>query len=158
MRPQIVGVIGGSEVSQAWYAAAESNGRQVAARQAIIVTDGLSGVMEAASKGAKTAGGMTIGTLPWLSPMDANPYIDLPIVTGLGEARKIIIVHTASVLIAVGGGYGTLSEMAFALRLRKPVVGLVTWHVAESVVRVRTPQEAVTEAFALLESPHLHRP
>jgi uncharacterized protein (TIGR00725 family) len=150
-----VGVIGGSEVSPSLYAAAETIGREVAARQAVLITGGLAGVMEAASKGAKAAGGLTIGILPGLSPNDANPYVDLPIATGLGEARNIIIVRTADVLIAVGGGYGTLSEIAFALRLQKPVIGLDTWDVAESIVRVQTPQEAIVEAFARLESPNL---
>lgn len=155
MRPRIVGVIGASEVSPTLYAAAEAIGREVAARQAVLITGGLAGVMEAASKGAKAAGGLTIGILPGLSPNDANPYIDLPIATGLGEARNVIIVRTADVLIAVGGGYGTLSEIAFALRLQKPVIGLDTWDVAESIVRVQTPQEAIVEAFARLESPNL---
>jgi hypothetical protein len=140
------------------YAAAETIGSQVAARQAVVVTGGLTGVMEAAAKGAKAAGGVTIGILPGLAATDANPDIDHAIVTGLGEARNILIVRTASVLIAVGGGYGTLSEIAFALRLRKPVVGLDTWDVAGPIVRVRTPQEAITEAFALLNCPDLHRP
>jgi len=155
VRPRIVGVIGGSEVSPSLYAAAETIGREVAARQAVLITGGLAGVMEAASKGAKAAGGLTIGILPGLSPNDANPYVDLPIATGLGEARNIIIVRTADVLIAVGGGYGTLSEIAFALRLQKPVIGLDTWDVAVSIVRVQTPQEAIVEAFTRLESPNL---
>jgi uncharacterized protein (TIGR00725 family) len=140
------------------YGAAEVIGREAAARQVVLVTGGLTGVMEAAAKGAKAAGGLTIGILPGSSPHDANPYIDLPIATGLGEARNIIIVRTAEVLIAVGGGYGTLSEIAFALRLQKPVIGLDTWHAVESIVHVRTPQEAITEAFALLESLHSQRP
>ena len=158
MRPRMVGVIGGSEVSPALYAAAETIGREVAAHRAVLVTGGLTGVMEAAAKGAHAAGGLTIGILPTFSPNDANPYIDLPIVTGLGEARNIILVRTADVLIAVGGGYGTLSEIAFALRLHKPVIGLDTWNAVEPIIRVQTPQEAVTKAFALLDSPDLQRP
>jgi uncharacterized protein (TIGR00725 family) len=158
VRPRIVGVIGGSEVSPALYAAAEAIGREIAAQGAVIVTGGLTGVMEAAAKGAKAAGGLTIGILPGLSPNDANPYIDLPIATGFGEARNIIIVRTADVLIAVGGGYGTLAEIAFALRLRKPVIGLDTWPVADSIVRVQTPHEAITAALALLDAPDRRRP
>jgi uncharacterized protein (TIGR00725 family) len=152
VRPWIVGVIGGSEVSPELYRAAETIGREIALRRAVLITGGLTGVMEAASRGAKAGGGVTIGVLPGLSPHDANPYIDFPIVTGLGEARNLIIVRTADVLIAVGRGYGTLSEIAFALRLQKPVIGLDTWEVDEAIARVQSPEEAVARAFMFLES------
>jgi uncharacterized protein (TIGR00725 family) len=147
-----VGVIGGSELPPDLYDAAELIGREVASRQAVVLTGGLSGAMEAAAKGAKAAGGLTIGVLPGFSPQDANPYIDLPIVTGLSEARNIIIVQTADVLIAVGGGSGTLSEIAFALKFHKPIISLASWHVAEEIIHVQTPQEAVARAFGLLNS------
>ena len=152
MRPRIVGVIGASELPIELYHAAELIGREVAARQAVLLTGGLTGAMEAASKGAKAAGGLTIGILPGYSPQDANPYIDLPIVTGLSEARNLIIVRTAEVLIAVGGGPGTLSEIAFALKLHKPIISLDSWQIAGDIIRVRTPQEAVARAFELLDS------
>jgi uncharacterized protein (TIGR00725 family) len=152
VRPRIVGVIGGNELTPELYRAAELIGREVASRQAVLITGGLTGAMEAASKGAKAAGGLTIGVLPGFSSRDANPYIDLPIVTGLSEARNIIIVRTADVLIAVGGGPGTLSEIAFALKLEKPVISLDSWHVADEIIRVRTPQEAVVQVFELLDS------
>ena len=152
MRPPIVGVIGGSELPPDLYNAAEQIGREIAARQAVLITGGLTGAMEAASKGAKTAGGLTIGILPGFSPHDANPYIDLPIVTGLSEARNLIIVRTADVLIAVGGGPGTLSEIAFALKCGKPVVGLNSWRIAADMAHVQTPHEAVIRAFELLAS------
>jgi uncharacterized protein (TIGR00725 family) len=151
VRPRIVGVIGASELPIELYHAAELIGREVAARQAVLLTGGLTGAMEAASKGAKAAGGLTIGILPGCSPQDANPYIDLSIVTGLSEARNLIIVRTAEVLIAVGGGPGTLSEIAFALKLHKPIIGLDSWQIADGIIRVRTPQEAVTRAFELLD-------
>jgi uncharacterized protein (TIGR00725 family) len=152
VRPRIVGVIGASDLPIELHHAAELIGREVAARQAVLITGGLTGAMEAASKGAKAAGGLTIGILPGFSPQDANPYIDLSIVTGLSEARNLIIVRTAEVLIAVGGGPGTLSEIAFALKLRKPIISLDSWNVADEIIRVRTPQEAVARAFELLES------
>ena len=152
MRPRIVGVIGASELPIELYHAAELIGREVAARQAVLLTGGLTGAMEAASKGAKAAGGFTIGILPGYSPQDANPYIDLPIVTGLSEARNLIIVRTAEVLIAVGGGPGTLSEIAFAQKLHKPIISLDSWQIADDIIRVRTPQEAVARAFELLDS------
>jgi uncharacterized protein (TIGR00725 family) len=147
-----VGVIGASELPIKLYHAAELIGREVAARQAVLLTGGLTGAMEAASKGAKAAGGLTIGILPGYSPQDANPYIDLPIVTGLSEARNLIIVRTAEVLIAVGGGPGTLSEIAFALKLHKPIISLDSWQIADDIIRVRTPQEAVARAFELMDS------
>jgi uncharacterized protein (TIGR00725 family) len=140
VRPRIVGVIGGSELPPELCHAAELIGREVASRQAVLITGGLTGAMEAAAKGAKAAGGLTIGILPGFSPQDANPYIDLPIVTGLGEARNLIIIRTAEVLIAVGGGPGTLSEIAFALKLHKPVISLDSWNVADEIIRARTPQ------------------
>jgi len=152
VRPRIVGVIGASELPIELYHAAELIGCEVAARQAVLLTGGLTGAMEAASKGAKAAGGLTIGILPGYSPQDANPYIDLPIVTGLSEARHLIIVHTAEVLIAVGGGPGTLSEIAFAVKLHKPIISLDSWQIADDIIRVRTPQEAVARAFELLDS------
>jgi uncharacterized protein (TIGR00725 family) len=152
VRSCIVGLIGGSELPPELYNAAEYIGREVAVRQAVLLTGGLTGAMEAASKGAKAAGGLTIGVLPGYSSRDANPYIDFPIVTGLSEARNIIIVRTADVLIAVGGGPGTLSEIAFALKFKKPVIGLDSWHVAAEIIYVRTPQEAVERAFELLDS------
>lgn len=152
VRPRIVGVIGGSKLPSELYSAAELIGREVATRQAVLITGGLTGAMEAASKGAKAAGGLTIGVLPGLSSTDANPYIDLPIVTGLSEARNIIIVRTADILIAVGGGPGTLSEIAFALKFEKPVISLDSWHVADEIIRVKTPQEAAVRAFELLDS------
>jgi uncharacterized protein (TIGR00725 family) len=158
VRPWIVGVIGGSEVSSDLYNAAEVIGREIAKRQAVLITGGLAGVMEAAAKGAKSVGGFTVGVLPGFSPQDANPYIDLPLVTGLSEARNIIIVRTADVLVAVGRGFGTLSEIAFALKLQKPIIALETWDVADALIRVWTPQDAVERAFALLDALGSRRP
>jgi uncharacterized protein (TIGR00725 family) len=105
--------------------------------------------MAAACRGAKSSGGLTIGVLPGFSAADANPHVDIPIVTGLGEARNIVIVRTASAVIAVGGEFGTLSEIAFALKLGRPVVGLGTWELAkegrpaEAIAKAQTPEEAV---------------
>jgi len=111
--------------------------------------------MEAACRGAKSEGGLTIGILPGFSRHEANPYVDIPIVTGLGEARNIIVVRTAQAVIAVGGEYGTLSEIAYALKLRIPVVGLDTWQLAKegrevsAIIETATPAEAVDKALAL---------
>jgi len=111
--------------------------------------------MEAACRGAKRAGGLTVGILPGADPSEANPYVDLPIVTGMGEARNVIIVRTAWAVIAIGGSYGTLSELGHALRLGVPVVGLGTWHVTREghppvpIHRAAAPEEAVALALSL---------
>jgi uncharacterized protein (TIGR00725 family) len=98
--------------------------------------------MEAACRGAKEAGGTTVGILPGTDRSDANPFVDIAIATGLGQARNVILARTGDAVIAVGGGYGTLSEIALALRRDKRVVGLGTWEI-EGVVTVDSPQAAV---------------
>jgi uncharacterized protein (TIGR00725 family) len=122
VRP-IVAVIGGSSCSAEETAAAFETGRLLAARGATVVCGGLGGVMEAVAKGVHANGGCTIGILPGVDPSAANPYIDVPLATGLGEMRNFLIVRTAQALIAIGGGVGTLSELALAQGMGKPVVG-----------------------------------
>jgi uncharacterized protein (TIGR00725 family) len=117
-------------------------GREVAARGALLVCGGLGGVMEAACRGAKDAGGRTVGILPGTDRAAANPFVDIAIPTGLGEARNALVVGAADGLIAVGGGYGTLSEIALALKAGKRVVGLDSWDI-EGVVAVGDPAAAV---------------
>jgi hypothetical protein len=151
----IVAVIGAGQCSNEVAQVAESVGRELARRGAALVCGGLGGVMEAACRGAKSEGGLTIGILPGFSRREANPYVDIPVVTGLGEARNVIVVRTAQAVIAVDGGYGTLSEIAYALKLGIPVVGLNTWQLVKegqlvsAIVEVATPAEAVDEALAL---------
>jgi uncharacterized protein (TIGR00725 family) len=103
--------------------------------------------MEAAARGAQRAGGMTIGILPGFSFEDANPFITIPIVTGLSHARNVLVVRSSHALIALEGGYGTLSEVAIALTLGIPVIGLGSWEVSEKIIMVTTPVEAVKEAL-----------
>jgi uncharacterized protein (TIGR00725 family) len=117
-------------------------GRELAARGAVVVCGGLGGVMEAACRGAKAGGGRTVGILPGIDRAAANPFVDTAIPTGLGEARNALVVRAADALIAVGGGYGTLSEIALALKAGKPVVGLDSWDI-EGVVAVAEPEAAV---------------
>jgi uncharacterized protein (TIGR00725 family) len=106
--------------------------------------------MEAAARGAKEGGGLTVGILPGEDPGEANPYIDIPIATGLGPARNAILARAADGLIAIGGGWGTLSELALAIRMGRPAVSLQSWDPARPgmeearVARVRTPEEAVS--------------
>jgi uncharacterized protein (TIGR00725 family) len=117
-------------------------GRELAARGAVLVCGGLGGVMEAACRGAKDAGGRTVGILPGTDRAAANPFVDAAIPTGLGEARNALVVRAADALIAVGGGYGTLSEIALALKAGKRVVGLDSWDI-NGVVAVRDAEAAV---------------
>jgi uncharacterized protein (TIGR00725 family) len=128
-------------------AAAESVGRGLAARGAVLVCGGLGGAMEAACRGAKEAGGTTVGLLPGRDRDDANSYVDIAVTTGLGEARNALIVRAADSLIAIGGGYGTLSEIALALRTGKRVVGLGTWEI-DGIEAVSSPDGAVEAAFS----------
>jgi len=123
MKP-IIAVIGGSSCTQNEWAFAHETGRLLADRGAIVVCGGLGGVMEAAAQGAKSNGGVTVGILPGTDPAAANAYIDVPLATGLGEMRNLLIVRVAQALIAIGGGIGTLSEIALAQRTEKPVIGL----------------------------------
>ena len=139
-----MGVIGpGDEPS---VAAAEV-GRLVAERGAVLVCGGRGGAMEAACRGAKEAGGLTVGILPGADRSAANPFVDVVLPTGLGEARNALVVRAADVLIAVGGGYGTLSEIALALKAGKRVIGLGTWEI-EGVVAAEGPAAAVAAALA----------
>lgn len=123
-RRLVIAVIGGGSCTTEESALAEETGRLLAEAGAVLVCGGLSGVMEAAAKGAKANGGVTVGILPGDDPAVANHYIDVPLATGLGEMRNFLIVRTAHALIAIGGGVGTLSEIALAQRIGKPVVGL----------------------------------
>ena len=143
---KIIGVIGGSSVDQATYEIAYEVGRLLAEAGAILICGGLAGVMESACKGAKDTGGTTIGVLPGLRIEEANPYVDIPIVTGLGHGRNLIIINTANALIAVEGKYGTLSEIAFALQSGKRVYGLGTWEI-DGVIACASAEEAVAKAL-----------
>ncbi len=150
-----VAVIGSATSSPALARMAEAVGREIARQGHVLVCGGRGGVMEAACRGARAAGGLSVGILPGADRSDANPYVDIPIATGLGEARNAVLVRTADAVIAVGGEYGTLSEIGLALKMGKPVVGLGTWGLAppgdgpDPVVRAETPAEAVAAALAL---------
>jgi uncharacterized protein (TIGR00725 family) len=137
VRPLYVAVCGaGAPATDEEKAQAEQIGRGLARAGAIVVTGGLDGVMAAAAKGANEAGGTAIGILSSDRPEDGNPHNTVVVPTGLGEARNVIIVNAADAVIAVGGEFGTLSEIAFALRIRLPVVGLGTWNVTRDGVEV----------------------
>jgi uncharacterized protein (TIGR00725 family) len=151
----LIAVIGGSKATPEEAAAAEAVGRALAEGGAVLVCGGRGGVMEAACRGAKAAGGLTIGILPGADRGEANPYVDISIVTGIGLARNAIVTRTVQATIAVGGSYGTLSEIAYALMFGVPVVGLGTWeikregHPPAPIVYAATPEEAAAHALAL---------
>jgi uncharacterized protein (TIGR00725 family) len=146
----VIGVIGASSCSAEIAKLAEAVGREIGKRGAGLMCGGLGGVMEFASKGAKEAGGLTIGILPGTSKEEANRYIDIPIVTGLGHARNILIAHSSDSLIAVSGEHGTLSEIAIGLKLKKTVIGLNTWDI-EGVIRAKTAADAIEKAIKISE-------
>ena len=142
-RRPIIAVIGAGECEAAVAQAAYEVGRLLARAGCVVLTGGRGGVMESASAGAAAEGGTVLGILPGESSQQANPFVQIPIVTGLGEARNVIIARTADGLIALTGEYGTLSEIAFALKFNKPVVSLHSWDIDPQVRQANTPQEAV---------------
>jgi uncharacterized protein (TIGR00725 family) len=152
-----IAVIGSAVCDKEVAVLAEAVGREIARRGAVLVCGGRGGVMEAACRGAKGAGGTTVGILPGTDRSQANPFVDVPIVTGLGEARNAVVVRTADVVIAVTGGYGTLSEIGLALKMGRPVVGLGTWDLyydglpVEVVFRANDPVQAVGQALTLAQ-------
>ena len=146
-RKPLIAVIGAGSCDRKIYELAESVGKEIAIREGIVVCGGLFGVMEACCKGARSAGGLTIGILPGISIDEANDFVDFPIATGQGISRNAIIAHTGRAAIAVDGKYGTLSEIGFFMQLEKPVIGLETWDVSDDIVRAATPAQAVDQAF-----------
>ena len=143
-----IGVIGAGDCSGDVCKLAEEVGERIAKAGAVLVCGGLGGVMEAVSKGAKKQGGITIGILPGIDKDHANPFIDFPIVTGLGEGRNLLVVRNSDALIAFPGEFGTLSEIAFSPKLGKPVVGLSTWKVSGKIIQAKNAQEAVKVALS----------
>jgi uncharacterized protein (TIGR00725 family) len=142
-----VAVAGPGAASPEEAAAAEAVGRGLAQAGAVVVCGGLGGVMEAACRGARAAGGLTVGLLPGADRAGANRWVEVAIPTGLGEARNALVVRAADAVIAVGGGWGTLSEIAFAMKAGKPVIGLGAWDLP-GIVAVGSAEEAVARALA----------
>ena len=139
-----IAVIGHGQATPGEQEAAYTTGRIIAGNGAVLVCGGLGGVMEAACRGAKEAGGTTVGILPGTE--GGNPYLDVTIRTGLGHARNILVVLSADAVIAVGGSHGTLSEIAIALKTGRPVYGINTWDI-EGVIPCNSPEEAVSGAL-----------
>ncbi len=154
-RDVYIAVIGPSAATPAEHQLGEEIGRRIAEAGAVLVCGGLGGLMEAAASGCAKAGGRSVGILPGTSRDEANPYLTVAVATGMGEARNAIVVRSADAVIAVSGEFGTLSEIALALKMGKPVVGLGTWELAkagrpvEAIVRASSPEEAVATALGL---------
>jgi uncharacterized protein (TIGR00725 family) len=152
-KKKVIAVIGGGQCSPKEAKLAEAIGRELAKRGAILICGGLGGVMEAACKGASSEGGTTIGILPGDNSQQANPYIQIPIVTNIGYARNVIVIKSAQAVIAIDGSYGTLSEIGHALQYNIPVIGLNTWSLSRngrpdnSIIQAKDPTEAVDKAF-----------
>jgi hypothetical protein len=153
-RPIQISVIGGAAGDDEALRAAEAVGRGIAEAGAVLVCGGRTGVMEAASRGAAEAGGTVLGILPTSSLEDANPYVTYAIATGIGHARNLAVVGSGRAVIAIGGEWGTLSEIAFARRLERPVIALRSWPLRSragtglGIVEAETPEEAVSAAIA----------
>jgi uncharacterized protein (TIGR00725 family) len=149
-----ISVIGGAEGEAEIIRDAEAVGRAIAEAGAVLVCGARTGVMEAASKGASEAGGVVLGVLPTVSPGDANEYVTYVVATGIGQARNLAVVASGDAVIAVGGEWGTLSEIAHARKLGRPVVALQSWTLRNragtdlGIVEADTPEEAVTAALA----------
>jgi len=149
----LIAVVGARETTSAVLATAEAVGREIGRQGHTIVCGGLTGVMEAACRGARAEGGHTIGVLPGDEASTANPYVEFAIPTGLGVARNSVVARTGDVMIAIDGSYGTLSEIAFALQFRRPVVGIGTWtfddgSISDPLIRVDSAVDAVDAAIA----------
>ena len=154
-RPLFIAVVGSAVCDEPVAALARAVGQEIGRRGAVLICGGRGGVMEAACQGAKAQGGITVGILPGPDRREANRYVDIPVVTGLGDARNAVVVRSADAVVAVSGGYGTLSEIGLALKMGQPVVGLGTWELSQqgrlvaSIVRADTPLQAVEAAIAL---------
>jgi len=148
-----IGVVGEGVCSRATARTAERVGAAIARAGALLFCGGRGGVMEASARGAVRAGGQVIGVLPGFERRDANRWVTIPIVTGMDQARNVVLVRSCDAVIAVGGSYGTLSEIALALKLGVPIVGLRTWRLAQPearrvpLLRARTAEAAVTLAL-----------
>lgn len=147
---KIIGIIGAGKANKELLKLAEEAGRLLAQEGVIVVTGGLGGVMEAACRGAYINGGITVGILPTDRKEDANTYVKIPIPTGMGEMRNSLIVRASDILIAIGGGYGTLSEIALALKTGKKVIGLKTWDIP-GIINAHSVEEAVSIATSLIK-------
>jgi len=143
---KIIAVIGGRNCTEEQYQIAREVGRLIAENGAILICGGRSGIMEAVCRGADEAGGIAVGILPGDDKLDANEWVTVPIATGIGLARNAVIIRSASAAIAIGGSYGTLSEIASCKQFGVPVYGIQSWDI-DGLPSIETPEEAVRLAL-----------
>lgn len=148
-RKPVIAVIGAGKCSKKLKDMAADVGRYIAENGGVLVCGGLGGTMEGAARGAKEAGGTTIGIIPTDNKSDANEFIDYVIATGIGHARNILVVNSADAIVALPGKYGTLSEMAFALNSEKPIVSVSAWKLGDEIRQVEDPIEAAKIALEM---------
>ena len=153
--PWQIGISGGSACSASTAQLAEETGRRLAEAGVVVITGGLGGVMEAACRGVRAGGGLAVGILPGHSHHEANPHVDVVIVTGLGHARNALVARSSHALIALPGEHGTLSEIALALKMGIPVIGLGAWGEIKGVVLTESPEAAVSEAVSWATRVHV---
>lgn len=146
-----IGVIGAGHCTKKLRDLATEVGGEIAKAGAVLVCGGLDGIMKGAANGAKSENGTTIGILPGIDKGEANEYIDYSICSGFGEARNLIIIRTADAVIALPGMFGTLSELGFALKMKKPVISLGSWDVTDAVVKAKDAKEAVKLALQKIQ-------
>lgn len=149
-----IGVVGSADCDERTAEIAERVGELLAQKGAVVICGGYGGVMEACSRGAASAGGMVIGVLSEGDRRGANPYLSASVVTGMGQARNAVIVRSSHAVIAISGGYGTLSEIALALKMNRPVIGINTWRIdqgdgKEHIIYAESPEEAVKIALEM---------
>ncbi len=149
LNPYRIAVFGGRVSSKALLDVAYEVGQLIADRNGILYCGGMGGVMEAACRGAREHGGLTVGILPTAEAESANSFVDIPIVTGIGTARNSIIARSVHGGIAINGRYGTLSEIAYSLDFHKPIVGIETWDI-EGIIPVKTAREAVQTLWEMV--------
>ena len=146
-----IGVIGAGACSGTTYNVARDVGFEIGKKGWTLVCGGLGGVMEGAARGCTEGGGQTIGILPGLDRSSANPYIQVPIPTGLGDGRNLLVIRASDVLVAISGGYGTLSEIALALKAEKPVIGIETWRNIDGITYATDFRDTIQKLDGLLE-------
>lgn len=149
-RPHHIGIIGTGTCPDTTYQLARNLGFEIGKRGWLLICGGLGGVMEGAARGCAEAGGLTVGLLPGLTKQSANPFIRIPIPTGLGDGRNLLVVRASDVVVAIAGGYGTLSEIALALKINKPVIGLDTWKEISGIHYVTDHREAIRSVIQFL--------
>ncbi len=147
---RLIAIVGGREASPELLEQATQVGRLIARSGFGLVCGGMGGIMETAAKGCKEEGGLTVAILMQDDPQYANPYMDVVIPTGLGIARNLLVVRSGEAVIAIDGKYGTLSEIAYALQINKPVIGIKTWDVSEAIIKVNSAEEAIKEVLKVL--------